>query len=278
MVAELGDPEITAMVRHHHERIDGDGYPDGLRGDEIPLGARIITVADTFDAITSSRAYQGARKHRQALDVVSAEAGSQLDPDAVAAFLSYYSGRRSVAWSALGLSGPPRLANLLSGTVGGLGGSVGALSQSLAAIVAAALAGASLGGEPQGATAAIAPTPPGVTGSPGGDAGTRSDRAARERAELLPGDRQAAADERGTGAPAPDGPGDAPSATPAPVTTPSPAPAPVPSVEVPRPDVPEVQVPSINVPPIEAPPITVPLSEVLPGLPDLEVDVELPAL
>lgn len=53
MLAGIGDPEITAMVRHHHERLDGGGYPSGLDGDEIPLGARIIAVADTFDAMTS---------------------------------------------------------------------------------------------------------------------------------------------------------------------------------------------------------------------------------
>ncbi len=80
MVAEIGDPEITAMVRHHHERLDGSGYPDGLRGEEIPLGARIISVADTFDAITSSRAYHGARKHQRGLDVISEEAGPAARP------------------------------------------------------------------------------------------------------------------------------------------------------------------------------------------------------
>jgi HD-GYP domain-containing protein (c-di-GMP phosphodiesterase class II) len=56
MVKALCDEQITAMVRHHHERLDGTGYPDGLAGSEIPLGARIISVADTFDAITSSSA------------------------------------------------------------------------------------------------------------------------------------------------------------------------------------------------------------------------------
>jgi HD-GYP domain-containing protein (c-di-GMP phosphodiesterase class II) len=63
IVSTLGDPELTAMVRHHHERLDGTGYPDGLSGDEIPLGARIIAVADTFDAITSTRPYRPPRNH-----------------------------------------------------------------------------------------------------------------------------------------------------------------------------------------------------------------------
>ncbi len=58
MLEAAGDPEITAIVRHHHERVDGRGYPDGLLGSNIPLGARIIAVADTFDAITSNRPYR----------------------------------------------------------------------------------------------------------------------------------------------------------------------------------------------------------------------------
>jgi hypothetical protein len=72
MLTVVGDPEITAMVRHHHERIDGAGYPDGLAGSAIPLGARIIAVADTFDAITSDRPY------RPAGQVTEARAGHPL--------------------------------------------------------------------------------------------------------------------------------------------------------------------------------------------------------
>ena len=75
MVAALGDPEITAMVRHHHERLDGAGYPDGLAGTDIPLGARIIAVADTFDALTSTRAYRSPRKQKLALEILSKESG-----------------------------------------------------------------------------------------------------------------------------------------------------------------------------------------------------------
>ena len=149
MVAQIGDPEITSMVRHHHERLDGSGYPDGLRGDEIPLGSRIISVADTFDAITSARVYEGARKHRRALDVLSEEAGSRLDPDAVAAFLRYYSGKRTIAWSAVGLTGPPRLLTWIGGLGNAVGGSASPLAQGLAAIVAATLASTSLGGNPR---------------------------------------------------------------------------------------------------------------------------------
>ncbi len=88
-------------MRHHHERIDGSGYPDGLAGADIPLGARILAVADTFDAMTSTRAYRRARTHKQALAVLHAEAGAQLDCDAVAAFASYYAARRSVGWASI---------------------------------------------------------------------------------------------------------------------------------------------------------------------------------
>ncbi len=93
IVSTLGDPELTAMVRHHHERLDGSGYPDRLAGAEIPLGARIIAVADTFDAITSTRPYRPARTHRHALAVLEEEAGVRLDPAGVEAFCAYYAER-----------------------------------------------------------------------------------------------------------------------------------------------------------------------------------------
>jgi HD-GYP domain-containing protein (c-di-GMP phosphodiesterase class II) len=80
MVAALDDPELTAMVRHHHERLDGAGYPDGLRGDAIPLGARILAVADTFDAVCSARPYRHARSHRDALAVLAAARGLSWTP------------------------------------------------------------------------------------------------------------------------------------------------------------------------------------------------------
>jgi HD-GYP domain-containing protein (c-di-GMP phosphodiesterase class II) len=88
LVDSLGDPELTAIVRHHHERLDGSGYPDGLRGDEIPLGARIVAVADTFDALTSCRTYRDARASSAAIAILREEAGNTLDADVVAAFLA----------------------------------------------------------------------------------------------------------------------------------------------------------------------------------------------
>ena len=113
MLTAIGDPELVAIVRSHHERLDGAGYPDGLAGDDIPLGARIIAVADTFDALTSTRSYRSAASHKRALDILRKEAGAQLDRAAVGAFLQTYSGRRPVAWSALAAFGPQKLISWL---------------------------------------------------------------------------------------------------------------------------------------------------------------------
>jgi putative nucleotidyltransferase with HDIG domain len=90
----FGQADLAPIVRHHHERFDGDGYPDGLAGERIPLGARIVAVADTFDAVTSSRPYRDAMAEREALSLLWSEAGGHFDPKVVAAFCAYYSGPR----------------------------------------------------------------------------------------------------------------------------------------------------------------------------------------
>jgi response regulator RpfG family c-di-GMP phosphodiesterase len=84
------------VVRSHHERWDGDGYPDGLVRDEIPLGARIFAVADTLDAITSDRPYRSALPWSTAHEVIVDEAGRQFDPEVVDAFLACEPSLRSV--------------------------------------------------------------------------------------------------------------------------------------------------------------------------------------
>jgi putative two-component system response regulator len=86
----IDDTEILNMVRHHHERYDGTGYPDGLAGDKIIYGARILAVADTYDAMTSDRPYRIAVSHEIAARELARQAGIQLDPDIVAAFLSCF--------------------------------------------------------------------------------------------------------------------------------------------------------------------------------------------
>ncbi len=78
---------VTGMVKHHHERWDGKGYPDGLTGEDIPLASRIVAVADTYDALTSDRPYRARRSRDETLDILRAEKGKQFDPQVVDAVL-----------------------------------------------------------------------------------------------------------------------------------------------------------------------------------------------
>ncbi len=86
MLESLGVEPIAEWVLHHHERWDGSGYPDRLRGEEIPLGARIILVADAFDAMTSERVYREPLSHHDAVAELERCAGTQFDPLVVEAF------------------------------------------------------------------------------------------------------------------------------------------------------------------------------------------------
>ena len=79
---------LLPIIRHHHERFDGLGYPDGLRGREIPRAARIVSVCDAFDALVNDRPYRVRRSTEEALEVLRAGAGSQWDPEAVALLAS----------------------------------------------------------------------------------------------------------------------------------------------------------------------------------------------
>ena len=74
-------------IRHHHERLDGSGYPDGLAGEAIPIGARIVAVADVYDALTSDRPYRAALPRDAALEYVERQAGRTLDGRVVAVFV-----------------------------------------------------------------------------------------------------------------------------------------------------------------------------------------------
>jgi len=88
MLAPLAreSPGVLRVVRSHHERVDGAGFPDGLRGKGIPLEARIVAVADAFDAMTSDRPYRGPRAPAAALHELREVSGTQLDAEAVDAF------------------------------------------------------------------------------------------------------------------------------------------------------------------------------------------------
>ena len=77
---------VATLVRHHHERFDGTGYPDGLAGEAIPLGARVIAIVDAFDAMTCERPYREARSRSEALGELRCEAGAQFDPQLVELF------------------------------------------------------------------------------------------------------------------------------------------------------------------------------------------------
>ena len=79
--------DALPIVRHHHERYDGRGYPDSLAGEEIPLAARVVALADAFDAMTSSRAYRGAMPVSKARGIVLECSGTQFDPALVEVFV-----------------------------------------------------------------------------------------------------------------------------------------------------------------------------------------------
>ncbi len=149
MTSVLDDPLLTSMVRHHHERLDGSGYPGGLSADTIPLGARIIAVADTFDAITSARPYRAARSHKAAFDVLRGESGTKLDPEVVKAFCAHYTGRRTITLWSFFATLPERLVTILMG--GASTAASAAQAVAVAAVVgatAAVSAGAALPNKP----------------------------------------------------------------------------------------------------------------------------------
>jgi putative nucleotidyltransferase with HDIG domain len=78
---------LAPMVRHHHEFFDGGGYPDGIGGSDIPFGARILSVADAFEAMTSDRPYRQSMQKEKAFEILENQRGRQFDPDIVSAFL-----------------------------------------------------------------------------------------------------------------------------------------------------------------------------------------------
>jgi len=86
--------DTVPIIRHHHERVDGTGYPGGLVGSEIPLGARLIAIPDFYDAITSDRPYRPAYSHEKAVEMLAERTGDYFDPDIAEIFLSIHHGAR----------------------------------------------------------------------------------------------------------------------------------------------------------------------------------------
>jgi diguanylate cyclase (GGDEF)-like protein/putative nucleotidyltransferase with HDIG domain len=88
MLDSLGVEPVASWVLHHHERWDGDGYPDRLGGERIPLGSRILLVADAYDAMTTDRVYRSRLSHERAMAELERCAGTQFDPEVIAAFVA----------------------------------------------------------------------------------------------------------------------------------------------------------------------------------------------
>jgi len=85
------------LTRHHQEKWDGSGYPDGLSGTQIPLSARIMAIADVYDALISKRVYKAAMPHAQAVEIIKASSGTHFDPELVAAFLDIHERFQAIA-------------------------------------------------------------------------------------------------------------------------------------------------------------------------------------
>jgi response regulator RpfG family c-di-GMP phosphodiesterase len=98
---QLGGSNFLQMAReiafHHHERWDGLGYPDGLAGEDIPLSARIVAIADVYDALSVRRVYKAALDHEKCVEMIRAEAGRHFDPTLVEVFLTIESDFRAIA-------------------------------------------------------------------------------------------------------------------------------------------------------------------------------------
>lgn len=290
MVECVGDPALAAAVRSHHERWDGGGNPDGLAGERIPLEARIISVVDTFDAITSARSYRAATPHAKALRIIKEEAGRQLDPDAARAFISCYSDRRGAAlWAAIA-SVPRQVAERLSITPGEIAGLLGAALTAPLVVVAGAMAAEALpvtSDPPQDppALSQQAAETSGATVTPGAQstatpsastppaAGTSTPRAAGgtagAQATSTPSSGRGS---RGSSDPAarPSGPRDA--------TAPQESEAPTPAPEAPSASPPAPEAPSASPPAGASGPTAPPLPET-PGTPTPEPeDPLLPSL
>src|SRR4030095_5789588 len=85
---------LALIVRHHHENWDGSGYPDGLRGDAIPLGARVLAIVDCYDALTSDRPYRRSLSHARAIAMIVERRGTMYEPGIADAFLRTVDGLR----------------------------------------------------------------------------------------------------------------------------------------------------------------------------------------
>ncbi len=87
--------EVILIIRHHHEKYDGTGYPDGLKGKDTPLGSRILAIADSYDALTSKRTYRDAYSPGEAVNIMKKEDGSKFDSKLLDIFMSRIASEKS---------------------------------------------------------------------------------------------------------------------------------------------------------------------------------------
>jgi HD-GYP domain-containing protein (c-di-GMP phosphodiesterase class II) len=99
-----GFERVSLFVLHHHEAFDGKGYPAGLRGDEIPIGSRIVSVMDSFDAMVSSRPYRKGLPLEEAIRRLEADSGKQFDPVVTPKFIALARSGASTVFDATGAS------------------------------------------------------------------------------------------------------------------------------------------------------------------------------
>lgn len=143
MVSSVGNADVIAAVRHHHERWDGAGYPDGVSGTDIPLFARLISVADAYDAITSTRPYRASTGRDDAVKALRASAGSHFDPEVVEMFIQSLPSRVPLAAGLFVLlGGPGRVVRQIAMWFRRLG--AGSLTPAAGATGAAIVLGASI--------------------------------------------------------------------------------------------------------------------------------------
>jgi HD-GYP domain-containing protein (c-di-GMP phosphodiesterase class II) len=84
-----GSQNVAVIIRHHHERFDGSGYPDGLRGDDIPLCSRIVSIADSYDALSEDRPYRDRWSHKKIMRIMGDMVGKMYDPDLFSRFARF---------------------------------------------------------------------------------------------------------------------------------------------------------------------------------------------
>ncbi|HVF52859.1 MAG TPA: HD-GYP domain-containing protein [Actinomycetota bacterium] len=198
MVASIGNKQIVDAVRHHHERWDGGGYPDGKAGTEIPLFARVIAVADSYDAIRSTRSYRTGASRDKAVQILTDESGHQLDAEVVDAFLTTLPARGPVVgWFTSLATGPGALwrflehlfhrfgSAALAPALGAVGTSVilGTTSLFTPAIPAQGYALDEPGGATSSPTTSTVTAPRDASGTRGSGGSVPRERVERRRAE-----------------------------------------------------------------------------------------------